>query len=150
MAKRISFLLDADVKVILCIGETLAERRAGHTNSTLDEQLGHALRNLVSKAGGRLAQCLVVAYEPVWAIGGQEAAKPEQVQEAHAHIRAWLHNNFDTTMAQQTRIIYGGSVNASNCGRLAQLEDVDGFLVGGASLKPQEFINIIQNSISPS
>jgi triosephosphate isomerase len=85
---------------------------------------------------------IVIAYEPVWAIGTGKVATPEQAQEVHAGIRKWLADNVSAEVAENTRIIYGGSVNAKNAGALSKEKDIDGFLVGGASLKP-EFVNII-------
>ena len=84
---------------------------------------------------------IVIAYEPVWAIGTGKVASPEQAQEVHADTRAWLAKRVSPAVAEATRIIYGGSVNAKNCGELGTKQDIDGFLVGGASLKP-EFIDI--------
>ena len=80
---------------------------------------------------------MVIAYEPIWAIGTGKVATPEQVQEVHSKIRNWLAENVSEDVAKATRIQYGGSVNASNCADLAKLSDIDGFLVGGASLKPE-------------
>ena len=85
---------------------------------------------------------IVIAYEPVWAIGTGKVATPQQAQEVHAQIRKWLADNVSADVAENTRIIYGGSVNAKNAGDLSKEQDIDGFLVGGASLKP-EFVNII-------
>ena len=85
---------------------------------------------------------MVIAYEPVWAIGTGVVASPQQAQEVHAGLRRWLANKAGPQVADNTRIIYGGSVNAGNCGELGQQEDVDGFLVGGASLKSKDFLTI--------
>lgn len=90
---------------------------------------------------------VVIAYEPVWAIGTGKVATPEQAQEVHADLRKWLAENVSKEVAESTRIIYGGSVNGKNCNELAKLPDVDGFLVGGASLKP-EFVDIIRSGSS--
>jgi len=86
---------------------------------------------------------VVVAYEPVWAIGTGKVATPEQAQETQAYVRSWLHDNISADVAKNTRIIYGGSVTETNCGDLIKQADVDGFLVGGASLKPA-FADIIK------
>ncbi|GJN37491.1 hypothetical protein PR202_gb26454 [Eleusine coracana subsp. coracana] len=88
---------------------------------------------------------VVIAYEPVWAIGTGKVATPAQAQEVHASLRDWLKTNVSPEVAESTRIIYGGSVTAANCNELAGQPDVDGFLVGGASLKP-EFIDIINSA----
>ncbi|KAK9742450.1 hypothetical protein RND81_03G173800 [Saponaria officinalis] len=88
---------------------------------------------------------VVIAYEPVWAIGTGKVASPEQAQEVHAELRKWLQSNISPEVAATTRIIYGGSVSGANCKELAAKPDVDGFLVGGASLKP-EFIDIINSA----
>ncbi|XP_048420600.1 triosephosphate isomerase, cytosolic-like [Pyrus x bretschneideri] len=88
---------------------------------------------------------IVLAYEPVWAIGTGKAASPAQAQEVHFELRKWLHDNVGAEVAASARIIYGGSVNGANCKELATQPDVDGFLVGGASLKP-EFIDIIKSA----
>lgn len=122
------------MKVIFCIGETEAEREAGNTFAVLEKQLA-GLKDLPSLTN------LVIAYEPVWAIGTGKVATPEQAQEVHHWIRGWLTEHKDC--GQTTRIIYGGSVTGKNCKELASQPDVDGFLVGGASLKP-EFADIIQ------
>jgi len=89
---------------------------------------------------------VVVAYEPVWAIGTGLVASPEQAQEAHAFIRSWLKDNISADVSAKTRIIYGGSVNPENCSTLIKLGDVDGFLIGGASLKPDQFSTIVKTA----
>ncbi len=133
--------IEADVSVVFCIGETLAEREAGHTLEVLYRQL-QAVAGVLAEA--QWAK-VVVAYEPVWAIGTGKVATAEQAQEAHAAIRSWLRSNVSGAVADATRIIYGGSVNAANSTGLVGQTDIDGFLVGGASLKP-EFIEIIRNA----
>lgn len=131
--------IDADISVVLCIGETLAEREAGRTMEVLFRQLA-----AVAGAIGEAAWAkVVIAYEPVWAIGTGKVATVEQAQEAHAAIRSWLGSNVSAGVAAATRIIYGGSVNAANSAGLISQTDIDGFLVGGASLKP-EFVDIIR------
>ncbi|CDO96950.1 unnamed protein product [Coffea canephora] len=90
---------------------------------------------------------VVIAYEPVWAIGTGKVATPQQAQEVHVAVRDWLSKNVSAEVASKTRIIYGGSVNGSNCADLAKQEDIDGFLVGGASLKGPEFATIV-NSVT--
>lgn len=131
--------------MILCIGETLEEREANGTERVLERQLSVALESFCGAEGAtptRMSDRLVIAYEPVWAIGTGRVASPKQAQETHAFIRSWIRRNIGEQEAQGTRIIYGGSVNAGNCRELATMEDVDGFLVGGASLKP-EFRDIV-------
>jgi triosephosphate isomerase len=137
VAKKLKYALDKGLNVILCIGEVLAEREAGTTNSVLKTQLD-ACKDSVKD------WCkVVIAYEPVWAIGTGKVATPEQAQETQAYVRSWLKDNISNDVAKSTRIIYGGSVTETNCGDLIKKEDVDGFLVGGASLKPG-FADIIK------
>jgi glyceraldehyde 3-phosphate dehydrogenase len=137
VAAKTKAALAEGLQVILCIGETLAQREAGNTFKVLEEQLGEVAKALASNWKG-----VVVAYEPVWAIGTGKVASPEQAQEVHAFLRNWLSKNVSEAVSSSTRIIYGGSVTAANCKILAQQTDVDGFLVGGASLKP-EFVEIV-------
>lgn len=122
---------------VLCVGETLTQREAGQTFAVIREQLTAVL----DAAGiGALAKA-VVAYEPVWAIGTGRNASPEQAQEVHAFIRQAL-AAYDAKVADLVRILYGGSVKAANAGELFAMADVDGGLVGGASLKADEFLKI--------
>jgi triosephosphate isomerase len=131
--------INAGLNVMACIGESLEVREAGNTlKVVLDEHLA-AIAKVLSDAQWKN---VVIAYEPVWAIGTGKTASPEQAQEVHAAIRKWLSENVSPEVAESTRIIYGGSVKGSNAGILAGCADIDGFLVGGASLKP-EFIDII-------
>ena len=141
IGKKAAYALSQNLKVIACIGEKLEEREAGKTFDVCFEQL-KAFGDNVPSWGD-----VVIAYEPVWAIGTGKVATPQQAQEVHAAVRDWLSNNVSAEVASQTRIIYGGSVNGSNCGELAKQEDIDGFLVGGASLKGPEFA-IICNSVT--
>jgi len=137
VAAKCRMALDAGLKVIACIGETLPERQSGSLWNVLDAQMSPLLT-----AVGRDWDRVVIAYEPVWAIGTGVVASPQQAQEVHAGLRRWLANKAGPQVADNTRIIYGGSVNAGNCGELGQQEDVDGFLVGGASLKSKDFLTI--------
>lgn len=121
--------LEAGLNVILCIGETLDQRESNSTNDVLKEQLD------ATKEQVKDWSKVVIAYEPVWAIGTGKVATPEQAQETHAYIRQWLTENVSEEVAAATRIIYGGSVNDKNCGDLINQSEIDGFLVGGASLK---------------
>ncbi|KAG6900453.1 hypothetical protein C0993_010500 [Termitomyces sp. T159_Od127] len=142
VAQKTRAALDAPLKVILCIGETLKEREDGKTAEVCQGQLQAVVAVLKEADWRRAVYNIVVAYEPVWAIGTGKVATSAQAQETHADIRSYLSKAVSSNVASSTRIIYGGSVNAANCKELATQPDVDGFLVGGASLKP-EFINII-------
>lgn len=124
---------------ILCVGETLQERNAGHQQTVVKEQLAAAL------AGVDIAEAsdLVVAYEPVWAIGTGETASPEQAQAMHAFIRSWLNDRFGETVGVDIAILYGGSMKPHNADELLSQDDVDGGLIGGASLKASDFGAII-------
>jgi triosephosphate isomerase (TIM) len=128
-----------NVKVVFCIGELLEEREAGKTIDVCKEQLEY-LRKVVEDWDR-----IVLAYEPVWAIGTGKVATIEQAQEVHKVVRDWLSESVSKEVASRVRVIYGGSVTAKNCGDLSRMPDIDGFLVGGASLKPEftEIINII-------
>ncbi|KAH0828734.1 Triosephosphate isomerase [Lanmaoa asiatica] len=131
--------LDASLKVILCVGETLAEREAGKTTEVVNAQLQAVVDVLKDVA---YWSNIVIAYEPVWAIGTGKVATAAQAQDAHAEIRQFLKTRVSESVAETTRVIYGGSVTAANAKELSMQPDVDGFLVGGASLKP-EFVEII-------
>lgn len=139
IADKTKFALDSGVKVILCIGETLEERKAGITIEVCARQLD-AVSKIVSDWSN-----IVVAYEPVWAIGTGLAATPEDAQETHKLIRAHLTKTIGA-QADGVRILYGGSVNGKNAPEFRDKADVDGFLVGGASLKP-EFVDIIKSRL---
>lgn len=139
VARKVEHVLTTTkLSVILCIGELLEERESGKTMEVVARQM-KAVQSSIS-AWSRV----VVAYEPVWAIGTGKVASPEQAQEVHANLRKWLLENVNEDVAAATRIIYGGSVSGSNCKELSKKEDIDGFLVGGASLKP-DFLNIIDS-----
>jgi len=133
----------ASLKPIVCVGETLAEREAGQTEKVLETQVSGSLAG-VSKE--QMAET-VLAYEPVWAIGTGKTASTSQAQEAHAFIRNLLAKIFDETVARRVRIQYGGSVKPSNARELMSQPDVDGALVGGASLESRSFADIIKSSI---
>uniref|UniRef100_A0A804MQ93 triose-phosphate isomerase n=1 Tax=Zea mays TaxID=4577 RepID=A0A804MQ93_MAIZE len=141
IGKKAAYALSQNVKVIACIGELLEEREAGKTFDVCFRQM-KAFADSISNWAD-----VVIAYEPVWAIGTGKVATPEQAQEVHAAVRNWLKTNISPDVASSTRIIYGGSVNAANCAELAKKEDIDGFLVGGASLKGPDFATII-NSVT--
>jgi len=128
-----------NLNVVFCIGETLAEREANKTTEVLYSQL----QPLLDKVNWSQ---VVIAYEPVWAIGTGKVATPEQAQEAHVSIREWLAKNVSKPVADSTRIIYGGSVTPASSGTLAAQKDIDGFLVGGASLKAADFLAIVKSA----
>jgi len=136
IGEKVGFALESGLNVIPCIGELLEEREAGLTKEVCFRQL-QAIAKKVSDWSR-----VVIAYEPVWAIGTGKTATPQQAQEVHAAIRMWLCDNVSIEVAESTRILYGGSVSAANCRELAACPDIDGSLVGGASLKP-DFIQIV-------
>lgn len=133
---KVSYALSQGLNVIACIGETLQQREAGEMFSILSGQLA-AIAAVVDDWNK-----VVIAYEPVWAIGTGVVATPAQAQEVHAYVRKWAVENVGASVADSLRILYGGSVNDANCEELAKQEDVDGFLVGGASLKGSSFVKI--------
>jgi triosephosphate isomerase len=143
IAKKALAVHGASLKPIVCVGETLAEREGGHTEKVLETQVHGSLAGLSKE---QMIET-VVAYEPVWAIGTGKTASTEQAQAAHAFIRSLLGKIFDETVARKVRIQYGGSVKANNAKELMSQPDVDGALVGGASLEPRSFADIIKNSI---
>lgn len=130
--------LRAGLLPMMCVGESLDERRGGRLAEVLERQLGVGLAGLHAD---EVATC-TIAYEPIWAIGTGVVASPEQAQEAHAFVRGWLRATYPAYVAEQTRVLYGGSVTAANAATLLALPDVDGCLVGGASLKPDELAAI--------
>lgn len=136
IGEKVKHAIDAGLTVIACIGEKLDEREAGKTLDVNFAQLAAIVANVENW------QKVVIAYEPVWAIGTGVTASPEQAQDVHEKLREWLTKNVSLTVGRSTRIIYGGSVTAGNCKQLGAKPDIDGFLVGGASLKP-DFIDII-------
>lgn len=134
-----------NVGAILCIGESLEEREAGKTETVVIGQLFNALE----QAEGLVdSSRLVIAYEPVWAIGTGRVATSAQAQSVHSALRHSLASKLGKESSDAIRIIYGGSVTAANVGELSACPDIDGFLVGGASLKP-EFLEIIKSCSSP-
>lgn len=140
---KIQASLDAGLRPIVCIGETLEEREAERTHAVLANQLTKGLKGLSEEA----VASLIVAYEPVWAIGTGRTASPEQAQDAHRHIRNHLALLTNTDTSNQCRLLYGGSVKPANAAELAAQTDVDGALVGGASLDPQSFADIVTKSM---
>jgi triosephosphate isomerase len=143
VAKKIAAALAADLVPIACIGETLGERERGETFAVLDRQIRDGLVPSVPLAA---LPTLVIAYEPVWAIGTGRTATAEQAQEAHAHIRRRLREQYGEEAAATCRLIYGGSVKPGNIRELVTQPDVDGALVGGASLDVDAFAEIVVRS----
>jgi triosephosphate isomerase len=140
--RKLTAAVNAHLTPVVCIGETLEERDRNQTLDVLDRQIKQGLDGLTADqiAG------LVIAYEPVWAIGTGRNATPEQARDAHAHIRGRVRQWFGGTAADQCHVIYGGSVKPDNIRELASLDDVDGALVGGASLEIRSFLEIVSRS----
>lgn len=137
LAKKVRAVLGGGLHVIYCVGETLAEREGGVTERVIEGQLADCLMPDLT------VDRLVVAYEPVWAIGTGRNATPQQAQEVHAFIRRWLASRFGSPSGNSVRILYGGSVKPDNAALLAGQPDIDGMLVGGASLSAGDFLAII-------
>ena len=138
VGKKAKAALAAGLGAIVCVGETLAERDASRTLEIVDAQLAGALAGITD------ASRLVIAYEPVWAIGTGRTATPAQAQEVHAHLRKQLTARFGADVANTIRIQYGGSVKPSNAEALIAEPDIDGALVGGASLEVADFVAIVK------
>jgi triosephosphate isomerase len=138
--KKIFAALAEGLKPIVCVGETLEERENGKTFDVVKRQVTNGL----AKLSAEQMKAVVIAYEPVWAIGTGKTATPEQAQEVHAFIRKLLTEMFGETTAEETRIQYGGSVNPGNATALMSQADIDGALVGGASLKADSFEKIVK------
>ncbi len=139
IGRKVAFGLGAGLKVILCIGETIAERRAGQVEAVLARQLALGLADVLMTV---TAENVAVAYEPVWAIGTGEVAGPQEILAAHAFVRAKL-RELAPVHGAAIRILYGGSVKPDNAGDIIHLDNVDGVLVGGASLKADSFSQIV-------
>ncbi|MDN3651171.1 triose-phosphate isomerase [Thalassotalea ponticola] len=137
VADKVAEALDKNLTVILCVGETLAQREQGETEAYLTSQL----QAVLDKVGIKAFEQMIVAYEPLWAIGTGVSASAAVAQETHEFIRGYL-ASYDETIANRISILYGGSVNAGNCQELFSQTDIDGALIGGASLKVEEFKNI--------
>jgi triosephosphate isomerase len=140
--KKLLAAVAADIEPILCCGETLSERESGQTFAVVERQLHAALAGLPPAAS------FTVAYEPIWAIGTGRTATPAQAGEAHGLIRGWLTRNLSPDVGEQTRLLYGGSVKPDNFGDLLSQPDVDGALVGGASLDTASFRDIVAAATS--
>ena len=141
VASKVQAAQSAGMKVIACIGESLKDREDGRTTAVVVSQLATISQKLRAEEW----KSVVLAYEPVWAIGTGKVATPEQAQEVHATIRDWVARNVSKDVAEGLRILYGGSVTAATASALYAQGDINGFLVGGASLKP-EFVNIINST----
>ena len=138
IAEKVALARQEKLDVILCIGESLEIRQAGNTLQVVLSQLKKGLSQLTKLDG------VTIAYEPVWAIGTGVTATPEQAQEVHAAIRAWIRENFGEKAADSIRIQYGGSVKPNNAAEILAKPDIDGALVGGASLKLESFMAIVE------
>jgi triosephosphate isomerase len=137
--RKLRAALNAQLDPILCIGETLDQRDTNSTFSVLEQQVRHGLADIAVEGMARM----VIAYEPIWAIGTGKTATPDQAQEVHAFIRGLLGELYGKALADEVRIQYGGSVNAGNIRVLMTQPDVDGALVGGASLEASSFAQIV-------
>lgn len=136
--EKVLFTISQNLVPVLCVGETLEQREAGQTMQVVGEQLEKGLDSV------KATDNFIIAYEPVWAIGTGVVASPEQAQEVHAFVRKKMGELFSQNKAEQTLILYGGSVKASNAKELNDRPDIDGFLVGGASLDPVQFSSILE------
>lgn len=139
LAKKVDAALANSMRVIFCFGEELADRKSGNHEQVVESQIKNALFHLEASA----FQNIVLAYEPVWAIGTGETASPEQAQDMHAFIRKTLSNKYGNTVANSVSILYGGSVKPSNAQEIFSKPDVDGGLIGGAALKATDFFAIV-------
>ncbi len=140
-AQKMKTAFESDLSAMLCVGETLIEREGGDTLVVVARQLEVGLApvlDTIRKNPSRLS----IAYEPVWAIGTGKVASPEQASEVHQSIRRWLTSKFDAKTADQVSILYGGSVKPDNAKLIGAKQDIDGFLVGGASLEPATFLGL--------
>jgi triosephosphate isomerase len=141
--KKIKAVLRAGLNPIFCLGEVLEQRQAGKTLEIIRQQLDKGLSGLQSEEIRRL----IIAYEPVWAIGTGLTATPDQAQEVHAFIRQFIAQNYGNSTAEYVIILYGGSVKPNNAFSLIREKDIDGALVGGASLKAESFLEIAQEAV---
>jgi triosephosphate isomerase len=142
LSKKINAVLSAELKPIFCCGENLEQRNSDEYLEFVENQIKDSLFHLSSEE----IQRVVIAYEPVWAIGTGKTASPEQAQEMHQHIRKFIENQYDSEVSDSISILYGGSVNSTNAESLFLQNDVDGALIGSASLNADDFIQIINLS----
>ncbi|WP_179020674.1 triose-phosphate isomerase [Winogradskyella forsetii] len=139
LAKKVDAALENNMRTIFCFGEELSDRKAGNEEAVVESQIKNALFHLEADA----FKNIVLAYEPVWAIGTGETASPEQAQDMHAFIRKTLANKYGNDVANSVSILYGGSVKPNNAQEIFGKPDVDGGLIGGASLKAEDFYAIV-------
>lgn len=139
LAEKVNTALANDMRVIFCFGEELTDRQSGNQETIVESQLRNALFHLSAAQWSHV----VLAYEPVWAIGTGETASPEQAQDMHAFIRKVVSDKYDTAVAENVTILYGGSVKPANAKEIFSKPDVDGGLIGGASLKAKDFFEIV-------
>lgn len=142
VSRKVKAALVWGLRPVLCLGETLEERDAGQVEDVVRRQFLKAVEGLTPEEMERM----IVAYEPVWAIGTGRAATPSAAQEVHAFLRQVIAERFNKTLAKELRIVYGGSVTPENCAELFTQEDIDGGLVGGASLQTEAFLSIIREA----
>jgi triosephosphate isomerase len=138
--KKLKKALSINLNPIVCIGEHLAERESGKTKEIMLNQFMKTFKNLTKEDFRKI----IIAYEPIWAIGTGKTATPEQAEEIHLYIRELLENNYNRDTAQSVRIQYGGSIKPNNAGDLFRKENIDGGLVGGASLQAESLIKIVK------
>ncbi|MHC4546250.1 MAG: triose-phosphate isomerase [Planctomycetota bacterium] len=141
--KKVAAAISGGLLPVLCVGELLDERKASQTNEVVTRQIKNGLAGLSAEK----ISAVTIAYEPVWAIGTGLTATPQQAQEAHELVRKLLAEMYDAQLAEEIRILYGGSVKPGNAAELMQQQDVDGSLVGGASLKADDFLAIIRAAV---
>jgi|TARA_B100001093_G_C26734983_1_gene973992 triosephosphate isomerase len=141
--RKVHAALENSLKPIFCVGETLEQREAGQTLSIIQDQIKSGLIHVTADK----ADSIVVAYEPVWAIGTGKTATPEMAQEVHSEIRKQLSELFNADVASKIKILYGGSMKPENADELLAQEDIDGGLIGGAALNARSFCGIIESAI---
>ncbi|MDC1218124.1 triose-phosphate isomerase [Flavobacteriaceae bacterium] len=139
LAGKVNTALEAGMEIIFCFGEQLEERKSNRHFDVVKEQLSEALFSLSIAAWSQI----ILAYEPVWAIGTGETASPDQAQEMHAYIRSLIQEHYNENLAQKVSILYGGSVKPGNAEEIFSMQDVDGGLIGGASLNSDDFMAIV-------
>ncbi|MCA9556868.1 MAG: triose-phosphate isomerase, partial [Myxococcales bacterium] len=142
--RKVRAALANNLTVILCVGELEGERLGNQTEQVLDTQMEAGLQDVTAEE----MVDVVIAYEPVWAIGTGLTATPQQAEEAHVHLRKWLGSRYNPQVAEATRILYGGSVKPDNAAELIGQANVDGALVGGASLKAELFLPIVAAAVA--